>query len=154
MGKRGPQPKPTALKLVEGVRPSRVNQDEPQMPPLAGTPEPPEWLSEVAAAYWRDLAPQMVPTGVLTAADLHGFAVLCEAFDLHQRAAMILNGDGEEIVNQGERGKVRHVALTVLRDSAATIRSWSQEFGLTPSARSRISVPTPDRADQARQILS
>lgn len=152
MGKRGPQPKPTALKLVDGTRKSRINPSEPPLPPLDGVPEPPDWLSDVAAAYWRDLAPLLIESGVLKAADLHGLAVLCEAFDLHQRAAMILNG--EAIISDGDRGKVRNVALMVLRDSAATIRGWSQEFGLTPSARSSLRISQPATPDEARRLLS
>jgi len=151
IGKRGPKPKPTSLKLVEGARPSRVNRREPK-PEAPEALEPPEWLGTVACAYWADLAPRMTRAGVLSSVDLHGLAVLCQALEVHQRAAEILAE--EELVIQGKEGVVLNKVVQALRDSAATIRAWSAEFGLTPSSRSTISLPETAPSTEATRLLS
>jgi phage terminase small subunit len=59
MGKRGPAPAPTALKLVKGTHPSRVNRKEPK--PAEREVKPPSWLEGVALEVWRYYAPDLVP---------------------------------------------------------------------------------------------
>ncbi len=79
MGKRGPQPKPTALRVLQG-NPShkkKTTAEEPKPRPLA--PEPPVWLNKEAIAVWNDLAPKLEPLGLLTEVDLLDFANLCVA---------------------------------------------------------------------------
>jgi len=145
--------KPTALKSVEGVRKSRINHAEPKPTPLEGPPAPPEWLSEGALGYWSRLADEMFRAGILTVVDPDGFAVLCSALDVHERATRELN-ESESLTIQGERGWVRHPALQTQRDASATIRSWCREFGLTPSARAGIHLNDPVEPDEAVRLLA
>ena len=94
----------------------------------------------------------MTRAGVLSSVDLHGLAVLCQALEVHQRAAEILAE--EELVIQGKEGVVLNKVVQALRDSAATIRAWSAEFGLTPSSRSTISLPETAPSTEATRLLS
>lgn len=55
MGRRGPKPAPTALKIAAGVRADRVNMDSPTGPP--GDPEPPSWLAPDQRAAWDQAIP-------------------------------------------------------------------------------------------------
>jgi hypothetical protein len=50
MGRRGPKPAPTALKIAAGVRADRINVDSPAGP--VGVPTPPPWLTGEARAEW------------------------------------------------------------------------------------------------------
>lgn len=151
MGKRGPQPKPTALKLLEGTRKSRINDAEP-IPPATGIPEPPEWLGELGMETWRKLAPGLHARGVLTEWDLDAFAVLCQAVASHRQASELLNRSS--VLIQGDRGLVKNPALQIARDSAQVIRAFAQEFGLTPSARSGLRVEEVTDDSELRRLLS
>jgi P27 family predicted phage terminase small subunit len=51
-------------------------------------------------------------------------------------------------------GRVKNPALQIVRDTAATIRSYSQEFGLTPSARASINLPPAADEDEAARLLA
>lgn len=65
---RGPQPKPTILKLIAGNPGKReLNADEP-IPP-EGSPVPPEWLNEDAVAIWNALVPPLTATKLFSAID-------------------------------------------------------------------------------------
>jgi len=55
MGARGAKPKPTALKVLHGDRPDRINHAEPIPPENEVTA--PEDLSDDARAAWDQLAP-------------------------------------------------------------------------------------------------
>ena len=68
MGRRGPAPTPTAVKLARGeTRPSRVNYDEPT--PRRRPPTMPKDIDPEARKVWRRVLREMSETGVITAAD-------------------------------------------------------------------------------------
>jgi P27 family predicted phage terminase small subunit len=134
MGKRGPAPRPTALKVLSGDRPDRVNRAEPQVP--AGEIEAPPWLGGQARDEWDRLAPVLIRMGVLTVIDVDSLGVYCEALAHYQQAARLV--DQSAVLIGGQRGLVKNPAMQVIRDQAAIIRAFAREFGLTPSARSEM----------------
>lgn len=137
MGKRGPAPKPTALKLIEGVKPNRINHDEPT--PSSEPLLPPDDLSDDAREVWDYTLAELQVMRLATAADRDALVCYCEAVVNHRRASALLAGS--TILIKGlHGGLVRNPALAVQRDSANLIRAFAQEFGLTPSARSDIAV--------------
>ena len=73
MGQRGPAPKPTQLKVLQGTyRPDRARGEI-----LPDTPQdilPPEHLSEPAREKWLELAPMLERNGLLTECDLDTLA--------------------------------------------------------------------------------
>lgn len=153
MGKRGPAPAPTALKLLQGTRKSRIAQREPQAPKGPRAPACPAWLDPEAKKVWRALAPEMHRKGVLTEWDRETFAVFCEAIVHHRKACELV--DGTAILVRGAHGAmVKNPALQAVRDTAQTIRAMAQEFGLTPSARSAIELPETASFEEARRLLS
>ena len=126
MGKRGCKPKPTALKLLAGVQPCRVNGAEPQGP--AGIPTPPDYVSGEGLELWGELAPMLARMGVLTLADRHALALLCDSFTRWR----------EFPENVARRSEWRRLLA---------------EFGLTPSSRSSIKVPPAAPADPLADFL-
>src|SRR4051794_28860083 len=119
MARRGPKPQPTALKLLRGTRKDRVNAAAPSLP--AGLPDPPEYLDPIALEFWEEHAPTLAAAGVLTVADRHGYAMLCDSFSRWQQAP----GD------QKRRDELRKLLA---------------EFGLTPSGRSTLKLHDTPRA--------
>lgn len=150
MGKRGPAPKPTALRVLHGDRPDRINADEPL--PAEGEMEAPETLSDDARSVWNRLAPDLDHCGVLTAWDVDAFVIVCEALARYQQATKLVNGSA--LLVQGPNGLVKNPALVVQREAEATFAAMGARFGLTPSDRSQLKVERGGTPDTAARLLS
>jgi P27 family predicted phage terminase small subunit len=149
MGRRGPAPEPTRLKLIKGVKPSRVNLDEPM--PLDRAVDRPPWLSDLAAEEWDRTAPHLAAMGIVTEADLPSFAVYCEAVARWRRLAELVAQSPPVVSRDG--AVVKNPVYSQVRDAAIEVRLFAREFGLTPSARAGIRVERA-LADTAARLLT
>jgi len=161
---RGRKPKPTKLKILAGTRPARINQNEPT--PAPTRPEIPEHLDALARGEWDRLVPILERMGVLTEADGAALTLYCECYSKWLRA----RGEVQK------RGLLIEVTRTVTSKRGATIETTGQvkanpavmieiqmarlmkeilvEFGLTPSARSRIKTNDPGPRDRLGEFLA
>ena len=139
MAKQGRKPKPTALKQLEGNPGKRpLNIAEPH--PDAVSPDAPAHLDEVALAEWNRLAPEMHTKGVLTGWDRAAFAGYCVAYSRWVKACAELSKTSLTITT--EKGNViQHPIVGVANKAQELMLRFLTEFGLTPSSRSRVSVP-------------
>lgn len=147
--------KPTHLKLVQGNPGKRALPDaEPQPAPATG--EPPPGLSPAALAAWDRLFALLGPMGVITEADADALVRLCECYAEIQAASEslarpMLDKAGEEIAAAGSLTYVTYSAngamlrsrpeVAVRADAERRFQHWLSAFGLTPAARSKVSVP-------------
>lgn len=136
MGKRGPRPQPTKLRVLHGARPCRINDDEPQA--SAGAPECPEGVTAEVREIWDYTLAQLVVMDIATPSDRDALLAYCEAVVTHRRASAILASSKILIPGVLKGSVVRNPAVQIQRDAAALIRGYAQEFGFTPSARSEI----------------
>jgi P27 family predicted phage terminase small subunit len=137
VGRRGPAPKPTALRVLHGDKASRINLAEPR--PRDVPPERPPWLSAGAAEEWDRIAPDLARMGTAKAIDAAGLAAYCEAVARFRTANDMLAQSQVLIVDRDQRPRV-NPALRVARDASYEMRMWAREFGLTPSARSPLRI--------------
>jgi P27 family predicted phage terminase small subunit len=147
MGKRGPAPTPTALKLLRGeTRPSQINTNEPQ--PGAGEVVCPEWVSDDGRQVWDRLAPDLVAKGVLTPWDVDSFADLCELVIINRVALADVQANGNAIVTV-ERELSNGTLLfrtqknpnwQIAKESTGLLVTLGGRFGLNPSDRQQLSV--------------
>lgn len=151
MGKRGPRPKPSELKKLEGTyRKDRVAKREVQ-PPL-GTPDRPAHLDPVAAAEWDRVVSVLGATGVLTRIDGVGLEAYCTNYAMALwfqgvaiKAPMIRTLKGALKINP---------AVTEARKYWQLVRQFLSEYGMTPAARTRVSAPAgSEQSDQAEEFL-
>ena len=132
---RGRRPAPTALKLLQGVHPFRINDDEPKPKSVSGV-VPPGWgahMSAGAKRFWKKYAPVLSNLGVLTEADLPAFRVLAELWSRWVRIRGLIR----------KHEKDPKLALSYIRSGNATetlLLQYLREFGMTPSGRGKISV--------------
>lgn len=146
MGRRGPAPKPTVLRVLEGNPGKRpLNKREPK--PRIRTPKAPAYLDLYAKAHWDELIPELehIP-GLLTAVDGGMLTLLCQTYSEWRMADEIIQRDGLTVETKGGTWARPEVKI---RDSASKrYRAMAAEFGLTPSSRSRISLGSAqDNAD-------
>ena len=134
MGRRGPTPTPTALKILRGeTRPSRINRDEPR--PVGELVPIPDDLPAEAQAVWRRVLREFGHTGVIRGADGDVMRIYCETVARYEKASRLLDQSGPLI--KGARGGVlvKNPLHQVVRDNAVLVRSLAGELGLTPAAR-------------------
>ena len=137
MGRRGPAPKPTQLRLLHGDKPSRINTAEPR--PRDVPPQRPAWLSPLAAEEWDRIAPDLARMGTAKAVDGTALAAYCEAVARFRAAGDILAQTQVLVVDRDDRPRV-NPAVRVARDASADMRMWARELGLTPSARAPLRI--------------
>lgn len=113
--------KPTALKILHGDRPDRINDAEPV--PL-GLPVAPETMSLAGRAAWDRLAPDRIAQGVLTVWDVDAFAAFCEV-----TAALATAHEGLGVKPFREYRGLVQLAVTL-----------GAKFGWTPSDRAKLAV--------------
>lgn len=140
---KGRKPKPTHLKLVTG-NPGRrpLNGQEPQ--PEKKRPRAPKHLTDNARKAWRHVVGLLDRMGVLTEADGVAVEALCEAYaDVLSARAELKAFGSNYYQTTGKDGGVMHrahPAVAVLQDADRRLKGWLAEFGLTASARTRITV--------------
>lgn len=133
----GGRPQPTSLKMLRGNPGQRkLNINEP-LPP-AGELERPVTLSVGAVAMWEELAPMLVAMGTLTAVDVRPFAALCELQATFTACAQLKDTAPSNFSAKLER------------ETATALRPFYEYFGMTPSARARISVPKRAEEPQSK----
>jgi len=152
MGRRGPAPAPTAIKLAKGERrPSRVNYDEPRLPtPAPDDLAPPDGLVGEGRVEWERQIGVLIDSGVLTAADLKAFENYCRALtDLRTYEAQAKEAGPELAIAKGYQGMVIKLR--------AQVNQLAQQCGLTPSSRSGVKAAKGQaaaKADPAARYLS
>lgn len=138
---RGRKPKPSHLKLVTGNPGKRaLNKAEPKV--ARSRPSAPAHMSGKARETWGYVSGLLDRMGIAADADALALELLCEAYADFLSASMILTGLGSdfyETTNQaGDKMYRAHPALAKKQDADRRIRGWLAEFGMTPSARSRV----------------
>jgi P27 family predicted phage terminase small subunit len=136
VGRRGPAPEPTAMKLIKGNPGKRkLNTQEPQ--PIITLPHCPAYLEVDARTEWDRLAPILVRMKVLTEADYIALASLCQTFSTMMKAQEQLTKSG--ILFKTPSGYVQQSPLIgIVNSCTEKIVTLCREFGLAPSARSRM----------------
>ena len=143
MGRRGPAGKPTVLRLLDGDRADRINTNEPV--PIAELPVCPDDASPEVREIWDYTVEHLDAMGIAKAADRDALFCYCQAVVVHHKASLLLS-QSPVLIKGTMGGLVRNPALSIQRDAAYTVRQFAQEFGLTPSARSRVTAETDDDA--------
>lgn len=148
---RGPDPKPTILKLIAGNPGKRpLNENEPQPP--EGSPVPPNWLREDALAIWNELVPPLVETKLATAIDWPLIGRYCVKLarwiylgeQINKAKTDFPESKGTTYPILDEKGKPRYVAefpwASEWRALDRDLRADEARIGIGAAARSRLTV--------------
>ena len=136
MAQRGRKPTPTAIKELEGNPGKRkLNDKEPK--PEKKAPSCPKWLEPEAKKEWRRLAKKMELMGVLTEVDMAAFAGYCQAYARWKEAEEFITQHGTMV--RTPNGYLQQVPqVSIAQTNMKIMLKFCEQFGLTPSARSRI----------------
>ena len=145
MGKRGPVKQPTSIVKQKGYyQPSRYSDELESTEKLDFVfdeiPQPPETLSELAAVVWNQMLMQACRLyGYISFIDLKLFAEYCECWSELQGLTDLCRGNS--IAYEDNNGVKRINPIYKERDDKRKLFiRLSQEFGFSPSARTRIKL--------------
>jgi len=142
MGRRGPPPKPTALKKLSGSWRAEINQNEPEPP--EGIPMPPDFLCEQALIYWKRLVPMLDEMGLLSKADGDALAMYCQSLSRLAECEKVINEEGPTYKTYTADGQLSQIKLRpearLAKEMYGIVNRLGKEFGLSPSARAHLNV--------------
>ena len=145
-----PRPKKSAARARRDgsarTHPERYRNDDPEPKISDNCPQPPEWLSELARKYWRQLSNICYEAGLLTEADTVAFAELCHCAARLEETAAILVQEGA-VLTDGKGKQYRHPIAVERSQLQGTFLKLCNKFGLTPSDRNGLPVQKPEKPD-------
>lgn len=154
----GPKPMPEAVKRLMGSR--NIRPDVPNTGEFAldehANPEPPDFLDDRAIEQWRDLTPKLGKMRVLTELDLWALAATCEAYSEYRDCADLVQEFGRTYETFNQNGGVMVRPRPEVAQKSDAWRRWIaglREFGLTPSARTKVSTSSPGDEDEFESFL-
>lgn len=152
---RGRKPKPTAIKILAGNPGKRpLNRNEPQPPAPESTPYAPRHLNDEAKREWRRIGRVLLALGLYTEVDRAALAMYCQNWGIWVTAEIHLRDEGEILVT-ATGYHYPNPWRGLANKAQETMRRMFTEFGLTPSARSRLSMPqTVDEPSLAEQLFT
>jgi P27 family predicted phage terminase small subunit len=137
--KRGPKPKPTALKIIAGNPGRRALRDKAAVVANAPMPKPPKELPKEVRAVWNELGPEMARIGTLSKMFTPAFRMLCENIARRRYLEAQINKHGL-LVKSPTGYPVMTPYFYASQKVGADVLRLINEFGLTPSSRSRLDV--------------
>lgn len=151
MAERGRKPIPTAIKVLEGNPGKRpINANEPK--PNKKAPRCPSWLEDEAKKEWKRLAKQMEQLGILTEIDMAAFAGYCQAYARWKEAEEFISKHGTIVKTpSGYWQQVPQVSIA--QTYLKIMNRFCEQFGLTPSSRSRIVANDDDKESDEMELL-
>lgn len=142
MGSRGPAPKPTALKVLEGNPGKRaLNVNEPRVD--TRKPTCPKWMKGEARKEWERLAKELHAAGLLTYVDRAAMVAYCQAWGRYVDAEKVV-GEKGMVLKTSNGNLIQNPYLNIANRAARDVLTLAREFGMTPSARSRIQTGGKD----------
>lgn len=144
MGRRGPPPQPTQLRVIRG-NPSKAPLPEGEPKPEEDDGAPPPSLHGVALEKWNATVPILRSMGIWSAADRGTWERYCVVYSQWLRNREMCERAGEVIVfktkdkNGNPYMQVSPFATQMYRAAEMLLRI-EQQFGLTPAARTQVRI--------------
>ncbi|WP_249200681.1 phage terminase small subunit P27 family [Thetidibacter halocola] len=136
------------MKLVTGTaRPHRMNPGEPH--PDVAIPDAPDHLTEAARIEWDRVAAELAALGILSRLDRGALAAYCQAYGrwraaedaLSRMASRDATTNGLVVRTKGG-SLIQNPLVGTANKAMADMVRYAAEFGMTPSARTRLIVDT------------
>lgn len=157
MGKRGPKPKPTYLRVLEGNPSGRpIPNNEPSVPLMPDLPHP-DWFDERRQKIWKEVCAELAAMRGLSFVDRQMLTLYVDTLAETQRLAIKMQFSSDSImpVSQmspqfdpetgkflGMKKEIKSVKSTPYVQQLIQLKNmalrFAAHFGMTPAARSRV----------------
>jgi P27 family predicted phage terminase small subunit len=151
MGQRGPQPKPTVLKLIAGNPGKRPLNMADGVNPEVAIPDAPRHLNKEARKEWKRVSAELFELGLISRLDRAALALYCQAWgqlvlleeSLNRKMAMEAEREGGDptralyfVTDKGYEGQ--RVMVQMINTLRQQVAAFLKAFGMDPSSRSRV----------------
>lgn len=145
MGKRGPQPIPSMVKMSRGTwRADRAASNEPI---ATGKPTCPSWLSPDGKREYRRIVRLLSDMGVIGQIDANVLTRYAATWVRWRQAVQAIQTQGDIVpiisADGNETGRMQNPHTSIARQLSEQLDRLEGSLGMNPSARSRISVAMP-----------
>jgi len=154
MGQRGPQPKPSVLKLITGNPGKRPIDLSGEIMPEVGVPDIPRHLNKEARKEWKRITVELEKLGLISKLDRAALSLYCQAWGQLVMLEESLNREielrldkGQDITHamtfttdKGYQGQAVRVQL--INNLREQVNRYLAAFGLSPSSRGRVKAST------------
>jgi P27 family predicted phage terminase small subunit len=153
-GSRGPLPKPSALKLLEGNAGKRALDLSAGVNPRVQIPSAPAHLSKEAKKEWKRITPILEELGLISGMDRAALALYCQSVGRLTELEMAFNGQVKRLEDDGASyvdavakasqsetpsGYVQQSVMTqLIKSHREQVNRYLMHFGLSPAARARV----------------
>lgn len=156
----GRKPKPTALKLVTG-NPGKRALNKKEAKPDLSIPTPPPFLNDDAKVEWGRVVDVLFRAGLMTELDRAALAAYCQAYGRWAQAERALSrmADKDEfnralMVKTHNGTAIQNPLVGTANKAKADMVRYAVEFGMTPSARSKVNAnPDDNQKDQLKEFF-
>ena len=144
MGARGPAPKPSDLKKKQGTyQKSKSLSDEFSPEKIINLPKAPVFLNKFGKQEYYKVGEVLLKNGLLADIDMNTFISYCMQMGVYYDSQMILKKEGRVI--KSKSGYMQpHPYVAIGNAAHALALKIGASFGITPSARTRVSAPKQD----------
>jgi len=143
--KPGRVPQPTNLKLVKGNPGRRPIDMKVECKPEVAIPDCPAHLIADAKVEWNRITPMLLRYHLITIIDMAALALYCQAYGRWQEAERKIvemrekGGDGL-LIKAPSGYPIQNPYLAIANRAMEDCHKYLQQFGLSPSARTRVVV--------------
>lgn len=142
--KPGRPPKPTNLKLVQG-NPGRRPIEKGETTPDVAIPDCPDHLTPEGKAEWDRITPLLLRYRLVTEIDTAALALYCQAYgrwkEAERKIAEMREKGGDGLLVKAPSGyPIQNPYLAIANRAMEDCHKYLQQFGLSPSARTRVTV--------------
>ena len=147
-----PRPKPTRLKILEGVHKSKIHRNEPKPIQPKRVPPAPSYLNNIGKREWKRIAKELHGLGLLTNLDKTALAGYCQCYVMYIDATKKIQEQG--VLVKAQSGfPMQSPYVSIANKAMVEMRKWLLEFGMTPSSRSKITIQPDKQYGHGRGIL-
>jgi len=154
-GTRGPLPKPTALRLLEGNAGKRALDLSAGVNPKIEVPSAPKHLGQEARKEWKRITPILVELGLVSGLDRAALALYCQAVGRLSELETAFNGQVDRLVSDDKLPYAdavykasysvtpsgyaqQSVIVQLIGKHRDQVNRYLMHFGLSPAARGRV----------------
>ena len=137
--RRGPSPKPTAMKIAAGNPGKRpLPENEPEVEPALM--DAPEHLSAAAKEEWARVSPKLFAARIVTELDRATLTGYCEAWGNYVAASLQVQKYGAVLLSVQSKSPYISPYLNVMTIALKHMNSFGMEMGMTPASRTKVST--------------
>ena len=139
------------MKVLAG-NPGKRGLNRAEAKPRRLLPRAPEHLDDEARAEWKRVSRDLYDAGLLTGVDRGALAAYCQAFSRWANAERRARELGA-VIQTTQGNLVQNPWISIANRAMELMLKAAAEFGMTPSARSRVTAQVPERETSLAEAL-